>query len=113
VVDTSFNHLLQLLANLFPKPNELSISTYLAKKLLSPLTLGIQKIHAYPNHDILHSKQHNNEVRCPTCNTNRYKMNYDNADDGFMDNTKKRGRRRKALVVKGKKMSMKEKFWHS
>ena len=95
--DTSFNQLLQLLANLFPKPNRLPTSTYLAKKLLSPLTLGIQKIHACPNHCILYRKEHTNKVRCPTCNASRYKTNDDNADDGSMDNKnrKKRGRKKK------------------
>jgi hypothetical protein len=41
--DKSFNRLLQLLENLIPKPNSLPTSTYHAKKLLSPLTLGIEK----------------------------------------------------------------------
>jgi hypothetical protein len=80
--DTSFNQLLQLLDNLFPKPNNLPTSTYLAKKLLSPLTLGIQKIHACPAYCILYHKEYINEVRCPMCNASRYKTNYDNTDDG-------------------------------
>lgn len=41
--DTSLNELLELLAKLLPKPNNLPTSTYLAKKFLSLLTLGIQK----------------------------------------------------------------------
>jgi hypothetical protein len=111
--DTSFNHLLQLLENLIPKPNSLSTITYHAKKLFSPLTLWIEKIHACPNHCILYHKEHINKVRCPMCNTSRFKMNYDNADGGSMDNRKKRGRSRKKLLMKGKKRSMKEKFWTS
>jgi hypothetical protein len=93
--------------------NSLPTSTYLAKKLLSPLTLGIQQIHACLNHCILYRKEHNNEVRCPMCNASRYKTNYDNADDGSMDNRKKRDGRRRKLLTKGKKRSMKEKFRHS
>jgi hypothetical protein len=111
--DISFNQLLQLLENLIPKWNSLPTSTYLAKKLLSPLTLGIQQIHACLNHCILYRKEHNNEVRCPMCNASRYKTNYDNADDGSMDNRKKRDGRRRKLLTKGKKRSMKEKFRHS
>jgi hypothetical protein len=42
-----------------------------------------------------------------------YTMNYDNADDGFMDNRKKRGHKQKKLLTKGKKRSMKQKFWPS
>jgi hypothetical protein len=41
--DTNFNQLLQLLENLIPKLNSLPTTTYHAKKLLSPLTLGIEK----------------------------------------------------------------------
>jgi hypothetical protein len=93
--DTSFNQLLQLLENLNPNPNSFPTSTYHAKKLLSPLTLGIEKIHDCPNHCILHRKEHNNKVRCPTCNASRYKMNYDNANDGSVDNRKKRGRKQR------------------
>jgi hypothetical protein len=38
-------------------------------------------------------------------------MNYDNADDGSMDNRKKWGqKKKKKLLTKGKKRSMKEKF---
>jgi hypothetical protein len=58
--DTSFNQLLQLLENLIPKLNSLPISTYQAKKQFSPLTPGIEKIHACPNHFILYRKEHNN-----------------------------------------------------
>jgi hypothetical protein len=41
--DTKFNQLLQLLENLIPKLNSLPTTAYHAKKLLSPLTLGIEK----------------------------------------------------------------------
>jgi hypothetical protein len=70
-------------------------------------------MHACPNHYILYRKEHNNKVRCPTCNDNMYTMNYDNVDDGFVDNRKKRGHKQKKLLTKGKKRSMKQKFWPS
>jgi hypothetical protein len=41
--DTSFNQLLLLLENLIPKLDSLPTSTYHARELLSPLTLGIEK----------------------------------------------------------------------
>jgi hypothetical protein len=100
--DKSFNRLLQLLENLIPKPNSLPTSTYHAKKLLSPLTLGIEKIHACPNHCILYHKEYNNGVRCLACSASRYKINYDNADNGFMDNKKKRGWKQKKTTDEGK-----------
>jgi hypothetical protein len=44
--DSSFNDLLVLLKELLPKPNSMPTSTYEAKKLICPLSLGVQKIHA-------------------------------------------------------------------
>jgi hypothetical protein len=43
--DNSFLELLSLLAKLLPKPNTLPTSTYRAKKLICPLSLGVDKIH--------------------------------------------------------------------
>jgi hypothetical protein len=47
---------MELLTKVLPKPNGLPSSTYQAKKIISSLTLGIQKIHACPNHCILYQK---------------------------------------------------------
>jgi hypothetical protein len=41
--DTSFSALLELLTKVLPKPNGLPSSTYQAKKIICPLTLGIEK----------------------------------------------------------------------
>jgi hypothetical protein len=78
--DTSFN---QLLENFIPKLYSLPTRTYHAKKLLSPITMGIEKIHA-----------------CPTCNSSRNKMNHHNTDDGSVDNRKKRARKQKMLLTR-------------
>jgi hypothetical protein len=51
--DTSFSEHLSLLAKLLPQPNTLPTSTYRAKKLICLLSLGVDKIHTYPNHCIL------------------------------------------------------------
>jgi hypothetical protein len=75
-----------------------------AKNLLSPLTLGLQKLHVCLNHFILYHKEHNNEVRYPMCNANWYKTNYDNVDDGFVGNRKKRGRKKKNTRGEGKEV---------
>jgi hypothetical protein len=40
-------------------------------------------------------------------------MNYDNVDDGSVDSRKKRGYKKKTLMMKGKKRAIKEKFWPS
>jgi hypothetical protein len=54
--DSSFLALLELLSKLLLKPNGLPTSTYLAKKIICLLTLGVEKIHACPNHCILYRK---------------------------------------------------------
>jgi hypothetical protein len=41
--DTSFSALLELLTKVLPKPNGLSSNAYQAKKIICPLTLGIEK----------------------------------------------------------------------
>jgi hypothetical protein len=51
--DNSFSKLLSLLAKLLPRPNTLPTNTYRAKKLICPLSLGVDKIHVCPNHCIL------------------------------------------------------------
>jgi len=50
----SFNDLLRILAWLLPKPNKVPANTYRAKKLVSPFTMGVERIHACPNHCILY-----------------------------------------------------------
>jgi hypothetical protein len=52
--DSSFSALLELLSKVLPKPNGLPTSTYVAKKIICPLTLGVEKIHACRNHCILY-----------------------------------------------------------
>jgi hypothetical protein len=71
--DTSFLTPLELLTKVLSKPNDLSSSTYEAKKIICLLTLGTEKIHAYPNHCILYRKEHEFKDRCPRCNASWYK----------------------------------------
>ena len=52
--DGSFNDLLRILAWLLPKPNKVTANTYRAKKLVSSFTMGVERIHACPNHCILY-----------------------------------------------------------
>jgi hypothetical protein len=54
--DSSFLALLELLSKVLPKPNGLPTSTYLAKKIISLLTLGVEKIHACLDHCVLYRK---------------------------------------------------------
>jgi hypothetical protein len=41
--ENSFSTLLELLSKVFPKPNGLPTNTYLAKKIISLFTLGVEK----------------------------------------------------------------------
>jgi hypothetical protein len=66
--NTNLSALLQLLTKVLPKLNDLPSSTYQAKKIICPLTLGIEKMHAYLNHCILYRKEHEFKDKCPTCN---------------------------------------------
>ena len=66
--DASFNELLDLLSDTLPKPNLLPKNTYYAKRLISPMSLGVEKIHACPNHCILYrGDKYKDLVRCPRC----------------------------------------------
>jgi hypothetical protein len=60
--DTSFSAPLELLTKVLPKPYGLPSSTYQAKKIICPLTLGIEKIHACLNHFILYKKNTNSKI---------------------------------------------------
>jgi hypothetical protein len=71
--DNSLSKLLSLLAKLLSKPNTLPTSTYRAKKLICLLSLGVDKIHAYPNHCILYRKEYEFNTKCPVCGVSRYK----------------------------------------
>ncbi|XP_052138874.1 uncharacterized protein LOC127757413 [Oryza glaberrima] len=86
--DSSFNDLLVLLKKLFPQPNSLPTSTYEAKKLICPLSLGVRKIHACVNHCILFRKEYEDLDRCTTCKSSRYKTSRSQSEglDVALDN---------------------------
>jgi hypothetical protein len=51
-----------------PRDNELLASTYEAKKLVYPLRLDVQKIHARPTDCILYrDEEYENLDACPVC----------------------------------------------
>jgi len=53
-------------------------NTYYAKKLVSPLTIGVEKIHACRNHCILYrGDQYKDLDSCPNYGASRYKTNKD------------------------------------
>jgi hypothetical protein len=66
--DNGFEMLLKIMMKKLPKYNELPDGTYKAKKVLCPLGLDVQKIHACINDCILYrSEEYNNLEACPIC----------------------------------------------
>jgi hypothetical protein len=87
---TIVSRILSLLAKLLPKPNTLPTSTYRAKNLICPLSLGVEKIHACPNHCILYRKEHEFKTKCPVCGVSRYKRSYNHVYVDIMKNKNKK-----------------------
>ena len=74
--DGSFNDLLRILGCQLPKPNKVPAYTYRAKKLVSPFTMGVERIHACPNHYILYRGDAFKDLKkYPVCSASRYKNN--------------------------------------
>ena len=65
VIDKGYGELLKLVKKMLPKDNELPATTYEAKKLVCPLGLEVQKIHACPNDCILYRGEYENLDACP------------------------------------------------
>src|SRR5215216_6691612 len=81
VSDKGFGKLLVMLKKMLPKDNELPESTYEAKKVLCPLGLEVQKIHACPNDCILYRGEYEDLNTCPVCGALRYKISRDDPGD--------------------------------
>ncbi|XP_023756321.1 uncharacterized protein LOC111904846 [Lactuca sativa] len=71
--DTSFTSLLKMLHEMLPDDNELPVSTYQAKKLMCPMGMEIERIHACPNDCMLYRNEYADLHSCITCVTSRYK----------------------------------------
>ena len=79
---------------MFPKPNFVPTNTYQAKKFISPLTMGVERIHACPNHCILYRGVFKDLTKCPNCGASRYKVNED-CDEGTNTGKKRKKGRKK------------------
>ena len=80
--DSGFEKLLKMMKNMLPKDNVLPASTYEAKKVVCPLGLEVQKIHACPNDCILYrGQEYENLNACPVCTALRYKIRRDDPGD--------------------------------
>jgi len=73
-----FDAFLSIITDMLPKDNKVSANMYYAKKLISPLTMGVEKIHACRNHYILYRGDDYKDLdSCPKCGASRYKTNKD------------------------------------
>ena len=81
VSEKAFSSLLKLMKKKLPKDNELPDSTYEAKKVLCPLGLEVQKVHACPNDCILYRGAYEDLNACLVCDTLRYKIRRDDPGD--------------------------------
>jgi hypothetical protein len=75
--DASFNEFLHVLAKLLPKGNKVPANTYYAKKLINPLTMGVERIDTCRNHCILYRGGYKDVESCSNCGASRYKTNKD------------------------------------
>jgi hypothetical protein len=92
--DNSFLKLLSLLAKLPPKPNTLPTSTYGVNKLICPWSLGVDKIHACPNHCILYRKEYEFKTKCLIRGVSRYKKSYNHL---YVDTMKKKNKNKTTI----------------
>jgi hypothetical protein len=60
------------------------------KKLICLLSLGVDKIHACPNHYILYRKEHEFKTKCTVCGVSRYKRSYNHV---YVDTMKKKNKK--------------------
>ena len=89
--DKSFTLLLQVVHDLLPEENTLPKSYYQAKKILCPMGMEYQKIHACPNDCILYRHEFQEMPNCPKCGISQYKVKDD--DKCSSDENSKKGPR--------------------
>jgi len=66
---------------MLPEGNEIPKSTYEAKKIICPMGLEVEKIHACKEDCILFRGDYKDLTECPKCGTSRYKCRNDGGDD--------------------------------
>ena len=80
--DKSFTKLISLLNTMLPEDSNFPKSHYEAKKILCPVGMEYQKIHACPNDCILYRNEFVEMCNCTTCGVSCYKVNDGECNDG-------------------------------
>jgi hypothetical protein len=78
-----------VLNDLLPKANVLLRSTYQAKKIICPLGLEVEKIHACQNDYMLFHNEDAMLEECRVCRTSQYKRNDKNINEDDMGENEK------------------------
>jgi hypothetical protein len=105
--DAGFDAFLSIIADMLPKENKVSANIYYAKKLISPLTMGVEKIHACRNHCILYRGADYKDLdSCLNYSASRYKMNKYYKEEEYAPSLCK-GKKRKRTQQKTQKSSSK------
>jgi hypothetical protein len=105
--DAGFDAFLSIIADMLPKENKVPANTYYAKKLIIPLMIGVEKIHACINHCILYRGADYKDLdSCPNCGVSRYKTNKDYRKEECAASLCK-GKKRKRTQQKTQKSSSK------
>ena len=75
---------------MLPEGNELPSTTYEAKKVVCPLGLEVQKVHACPNDYILYCDEYEKLDACPVCDAKQYKIRQNDPGDIDGESVKKK-----------------------
>jgi hypothetical protein len=81
----SFKHLLDVLKDMLPEGNQTTKSVYETKKIICPLGIEVDKIHACKNSCILFGGDYADFDKYPKCGYDRYKRKKDDGDDNNVD----------------------------
>jgi hypothetical protein len=93
----SFKHLLDVLRDMPPEGNQIAEFVYEAKKIIYPLGIEVEKIHACKSSCVLFRGDYANLDKCPKCGYDRYKRKKDGGDDNNADDENEPGE------IRGKK----------
>ncbi|XP_056690271.1 uncharacterized protein [Spinacia oleracea] len=73
LTDQCFDEVLEVFKDMLPDDNVLASGACEAKKILIPMGLPYEKIHACPNDCVLYQNERESLKNCPVCNASRYK----------------------------------------
>jgi hypothetical protein len=82
---------------MLPEGNQIAEPVYEAKKIIYPLGIEIEKIHACKNSCVLFRRDYADLDKCPMCGYDRYKRKKDGGDDNNADDDNEPGE------IRGKK----------